>query len=115
MRLQVLQRMPEEEAVAETEHGAVVAVAVAAEATALELGPGLGIEPGPLVRPVGPPEIELRHLVGPASAAAWLEHQLQKAWMPLWLEPEWEWVCYPEECAWVYQWTYWTRLLNSEA
>ena len=107
--------MPEEEEVVETELGAAVAVAVAAavEVTALELGPELEIEPGPFVKPVGPPEIELRHLVGPASAAAWLEHQLQKAWMPLWLELEWEWVCYPEECAWVYQWTYWTMLLRA--
>ena len=113
MRLRVLQRMPEEEVVVETELEAVVAVAV--EVSALGLGPELEIEPGPSAKPVGPPEIELRHLVGPASAAAWLEHQLQEAWMPLWLELEWEWVCYPEECAWVYQWTYWTRLLNSEA
>ena len=115
MLLQVPQRMPEEEVVVETELEAVVAVAAAVELTALELGPELGIEPEPLVKPVGPPGIELRHLVGPASAAAWLERQLQEAWMPLWLELEWEWVCYPEECAWAYQWTYWTRLLNSEA
>ena len=109
----------QEEEVAETEREAAAAVAAAAaavaEATALGLGPELEIEPGPSAKPAGPPEIELRHLVGPASAAAWLEHQLQEAWMPLWLELEWEWVCYPEECAWAYQWTYWTRLLNSEA
>ena len=106
--------MPEEEEVVETELGAA-AVAAAAEATVLELGPELEIEPGPSVRPGGLAEIVLRHLVDPASAAAWLEHQLQEAWMPLLLELEWEWVYYPEECAWVCQWTYWTRLLNSEA
>ena len=108
--------MPEE--VVETELGAAVSAAAAVvEATALGPGPELEIESGLLAKPVGLAEIELRHLVGPASAAAWLGHPLQKAWMPLWLELEleWEWVCYPEECAWAYQWTYWTRLLNSEA
>ena len=77
MRLQVPQQIPEEE-VAETELEAVVAaVAAAAEATVLE------IEPGLFAKPVGLAEIELRHLVDPASVAAWLEHQLQKAWMLL--------------------------------
>ena len=78
--------MPEEE-VAETEREAAAVVVAAAaavvEATALGLGPELEIEPGPSVKPVGLAEIVLRHLVDPASAAAWLEHQLQKAWMLL--------------------------------
>ena len=74
--------MPEEEVV-ETELEAVVAVAAAVEVTALGLGPELETEPGPSVNPGGLAEIVLRHLVDPASAAAWLEHQLQKAWMLL--------------------------------
>ena len=85
--------MPEEE-VAETELEAVVAVSVAAaEVTALGLGPELVIEPGPSVKPGGLAEIVLWHLVDPASAAAWLEHQLQKVWMLL-QEPELELVYY---------------------
>ena len=86
MRLQVPQQMPEEE-VAETEReAAAAAVAAAAEATVLELGPELEIEPGLFAKPVGLAETELRHLGDPAFVAAWLEHQLQKVWMPLWLE-----------------------------
>ena len=70
----------QEEEVAGTEHEAVAAVV---EATALGLGPELEIEPGLSVKPVGLAEIELRHLVDPASVVAWIEHQLQKAWMLL--------------------------------
>ena len=81
MLLQVPQRMPEEEVVVETELEAVVAVAV--EVSALGLGPELEIEPGPSVKPVGLAEIELRHLVDPASVAVWLEYQLQMAWILL--------------------------------
>ena len=78
----------QKEEVAETEHEAVVVAAVV-EATELGLGTELEIELGPSVEPVGLAEIELKHLVELASAAAWLEHQLQKAWMRL-QEPELE-------------------------
>ena len=80
--------MPEKE-VAETEReaaaaaAAAVAVAAAVEVTALELGPELETDPGPSVKLGGLAEIVLRHLVDPASAAAWIEHQLQKVWMLL--------------------------------
>ena len=76
--------------VAEIEcEAAAAAAAVVVEATALGLGPEPEIVPGPSVRPVGLAEIEPRHLVDLASVAAWLVHQLQKAWM-LWPEPELE-------------------------
>ena len=68
------QRQEGEVVETECEAVAVAAVAAAVEATELGLGPELEIELGPSVEPVGLAEIEPKHLVDLASAAAWLEH-----------------------------------------